>query len=95
MIKTRRQLSVVKGFGKESLQGIKAIDGLHVTSCRPCWWTETFDFSPLGVRFHFYANFVNKFSFVLSTNMAAMQTSYRALSLLQGLHVVPGNRTRA
>ena len=28
----------------------------------------------------FYANFVNKVSFVLSTNMAAMQTTYRFLS---------------
>ena len=31
---------------------------------------EQYDFSPL------YANYVNKFSFVLSTNMAAMQTTY-------------------
>ena len=28
--------------------------------------------------FHFYANYVNKFSFVLYTNMAAMQTTHRA-----------------
>ena len=33
-------------------------------------------FSPLEVNFHFYANYVSKFSFVLSTNIAAMQTTY-------------------
>ena len=33
-------------------------------------------FFPLGVHCHFYQNFVNKFSFVLSTNMAALQTTY-------------------
>lgn len=32
-------------------------------------------FSPLGVNFQFYANYVNKFSFVLCTNIAAMQTT--------------------
>ena len=29
-----------------------------------------YDFSPLGVNFHFYANYVSKFSFVFTTNMA-------------------------
>ena len=38
-------------------------------------------FSPVGVNFHYYANYVNEFSFVLSTNMAAMKTTYTA-----GLH---------
>ena len=33
-------------------------------------------FFPLGVNFHFYANYVNKFSFVLSTNIAAKQITY-------------------
>ena len=37
---------------------------------------EQQDFSPLGVNLHFYANYVNEFSFVLYTNMAAMQTTY-------------------
>ena len=37
---------------------------------------EQYDFSPLGVNFYFYANYVNKFSFVLYTNIAAMQTTY-------------------
>ena len=48
----------------------KKIDGLHVMSWRPCWWTGT-----MGVNFYFYANYVNKFPFVLSTNMAAMKTT--------------------
>ena len=34
------------------------------------------NFSSLGVNFHFYANYVNKLSFVLSTNIAAKQTTY-------------------
>ena len=33
-----------------------------------------------GVTCHFYGNFVKKFSFVLSTNMAAMQTTYTPLN---------------
>ena len=33
-------------------------------------------FSPLGVHCHFYANFVDEFSFDLSTNMGVMQTAY-------------------
>ena len=37
---------------------------------------EILDFSPLRVTCHFYANFV-KFSFVLCTNMAAMQATNR------------------
>ena len=41
-----------------------------------CWCTGKIRFSPLGVKFHFYANYVNKFSFVLYTNMAVMQTIY-------------------
>ena len=36
---------------------------------------EQWDFSPLGVNFHSYANCVNKFSFVLYTNMGAMQAT--------------------
>ena len=55
------------------------IDGLRVTSWRSCWWPGTIRFFSSGsytCTCHFYANFVNKFSFVLSTNMAAMQTTY-------------------
>ena len=37
---------------------------------------EQYDFSPLGGNFYFYANYVNKFYFVLYTNIAATQTSY-------------------
>ena len=81
-----------------------------VTSWRPCWCTGTPIFFPLGVNFHFNANYVNTFSFrrpsrhdiisvnvttfhpkhvyykkcrnvhnsfVLYTNMAAIQTTYR------------------
>ena len=37
---------------------------------------EQYDFSPQGVNCHFYANYVSKFSFVLSTSMVAMQIIY-------------------
>ena len=33
-------------------------------------------FFPLGVDSHFYANYVNEFSFVLYTNMSPMQILY-------------------
>ena len=38
------------------------------------------NFSPLGVNFHFYANYVSKFSFVFTTNMASMQSTYTLCS---------------
>ena len=41
---------------------------------------EQYDFSPLGLNFHFYSNYMNKFSFVLCTNMAVMQTTYKRKS---------------
>ena len=53
-----------------------------MASWRPCWLTGTIRFSPLGVNFQFYANYVRKFSFVLSTNMAAMQTTYTCIAKL-------------
>ena len=34
------------------------------------------NFSPQGVNFSFYANCVSKFSFVFTTDMAAMQSTY-------------------
>ena len=47
------------------------IDSLRVVGVQ-----EQYEFLPLGVNLHFYANYVNKFCFVLHTNMAAMQTTY-------------------
>ena len=56
-----------------------SIDGLYVTSWRPCWCTGTIRF----FSSYFYANCANKFSFVLYTNMAAIQTTcmYSLLSI--------------
>ena len=42
-------------------------------------YRKKLEFSPLGVNLHFYVNYVNKFSFVLYTKMATMQTTYNAL----------------
>ena len=49
---------------------------------------EQWDFSLLGVHCHFYANFVNKFSFVLSINTAAKKTTYcPAFLISKGLDI--------
>ena len=48
------------------------IAGLHVTSRRPCWWSRTKAFSPLGTKLYFQVNSSRKYSFVLTPNMAAL-----------------------
>ena len=45
---------------------------LHVTSRRPCWWSRTKAFSPLGTKLYFHVNSARKYSFVLTPNMAAL-----------------------
>ena len=58
-------------FGSKTLLALMVcMHGGHVGG------QEQYDFSSLGVNCHFYANYVSKFSFVLSTNMAAMQTDH-------------------
>ena len=41
------------------------------------------ELTPRGGNCHFYANYVSEFSFVLSTNMAAMQTIYNITNCTQ------------
>ena len=48
------------------------IAGLHVTSWRPCWWTRTKAFSPLGTKPYFHVNSSRKNSIGLTFNMAAL-----------------------
>ena len=48
------------------------IAGLHVTSQRPCWWSRTKAFHPLGTKIYFHINSSEKNSIVLTPNMAAL-----------------------
>ena len=46
------------------------IAGFQLTSRRPCWWTKTKSFSPLGTKLVFCANSAKENFIVLSTSMA-------------------------
>ena len=63
--------------GKFSLRW--RIDGLHACDVMMAMlvYRNNQFFSPLGLSFHFYAYCINKFSFVLHTNLAEMQSTYR------------------
>ena len=71
----------VSGFRQSLLRSparsIDLIDDLHVTSWRPCWCTGTKRFISSG-----RCKLRKKFSFVLYTNMAAIQTSYSPCMLI-------------
>ena len=43
-----------------------------MTSRRPCWWSRTKHFSPLGTKLYFRVNSSRKSSIALTTNMAAL-----------------------
>ena len=53
--------------------GFCSIAGLYVTSRRPCWWSRTKHFSPLGTKLYFHVNSSRKNSIVLTQNMAFAQ----------------------
>ena len=50
------------------------IAGFHVTSRRPCWWSKTKRFSPLGTKLYFHGNYSRKNSVVLTPNMATLSS---------------------
>ena len=73
--RTLLKLAFISARASLKPYGTTLIDGLHVMS----WLVDSIcnnqDFSPLGVNFYFYANYMKKFSFVLYTNMVAMQAT--------------------
>ena len=81
------------------------IDGLHVTSWRSCWCTGTRRCFSSGNKLPFLYKLCEQilFCFVLYTNMAVMQTTYRDAEIIttdddpqrKGGHVCDrGNKTR-
>ena len=60
----RGNVAIRSSLQQCSLLWPQFIAGLHVTSRRPCWWSRTKAFPPLGTKLHFHVDYWRKHSIV-------------------------------